>query len=187
MNLPRTPSPPTPPADSSSHADDARALRALVLRLFDCWNRADAWAYAALFTEDSDYVAFDGTHLRGRQANARLHQALFAGFFLRGSVLEGEVESIRFPAPGVAILHVSGGVRLRWQSRARADRRSRQTLVALQEDGAWAFTAFHNARIQKPPRLARWLERLAGGASRAARPLTSDARPSASPPSAGPA
>lgn len=43
----------------------------------NAWNSGDGEAYADLFAEDCDYVAFDGTHLSGRSANARHHQALF--------------------------------------------------------------------------------------------------------------
>jgi uncharacterized protein (TIGR02246 family) len=129
-------------------AADERILRERVHQMFDCWNRGDGHAYAAFYTEDSDYVAFDGRRLQGRSANAELHQALFDGFFLRGSRIEGDVDSVRFVTPDVAIVHSSGGVRLRWQKRLAPGRRSSQTLVAVRRDGDWRFAAFHNTRIQ---------------------------------------
>jgi hypothetical protein len=49
------------------HADET-AVRGLFQQLLDAWGRGDGAAYAALFTEDADYVAFDGSRTVGRQA-----------------------------------------------------------------------------------------------------------------------
>ncbi|QSQ21856.1 SgcJ/EcaC family oxidoreductase [Pyxidicoccus parkwayensis] len=127
---------------------DERLLRERVHHMFDAWNRGNGYEYASFYSEDCDYVAFDGRHLKGRRANAELHQELFDGFFLRGSRIEGDVESVRFVSPELAIVHAAGGVKLRWQKKLPHGRRSRQTLVAVKRDGAWEFTAFHNTRIQ---------------------------------------
>lgn len=130
-------------------AADEAAVRRLFRELIDCWARGDGHAYAALFTEDSDYIAFDGTHFRGRQANAVNHQKLF-NTFLKGSTLAGQrIDRLRFLTPDVALLHMTGTVKLRWQSRPAPGRRSIQTLVAVKESEQWLFAAFHNSRIQK--------------------------------------
>jgi uncharacterized protein (TIGR02246 family) len=63
--------------------DDEKAIRALLDRLYDAWARGDGEAYAACFAEESDYITFNGMHLRGRAENAELHGALFR------SVLKG--------------------------------------------------------------------------------------------------
>ncbi|WP_244221971.1 SgcJ/EcaC family oxidoreductase [Corallococcus exercitus] len=138
---------------------ETAAIRERLLRLYECWNQGDAQAYAACFTEDVDYVAFDGSHIRGRQANAEAHQALFDGV-LRGSTLDGEVKSLRFLAPDVALIHTEGVVKLRWQRKAPKGRRSIQTTVAVKREGVWYFTAFQNTRIQPPNAFARLMQRL---------------------------
>ena len=53
---------------SDARADDAREIAGIATAMAQAWNGGDGAAYAALFTEDCDYVAFDGTHLKGRQA-----------------------------------------------------------------------------------------------------------------------
>ncbi|WP_158616709.1 SgcJ/EcaC family oxidoreductase [Corallococcus sp. CA054B] len=106
-----------------------------------------------------DYVAFDGSHIQGRQANAEAHQALFDGV-LRGSQLDGEVKSLRFLAPDVALIHTEGVIKLRWQRKAPKGRRSIQTMVAVKREGVWFFTAFQNTRIQPPNAFARFMLRL---------------------------
>jgi uncharacterized protein (TIGR02246 family) len=44
---------------------DEQEIRELIARLADSWARGDAQAYGAEFTDDCDYVAFDGTCYRG--------------------------------------------------------------------------------------------------------------------------
>ncbi|RKH39702.1 SgcJ/EcaC family oxidoreductase [Corallococcus sp. AB050B] len=142
-----------------SPTTEAAAIRERMHRLYECWNQGDAQAYAACFTADVDYVAFDGSHIQGRQANAEAHQALFDGV-LRGSTLDGEVKSVRFLAPDVALIHTEGVIKLRWQRKAPKGRSSIQTMVAMKRDGVWSFTAFQNTRIQPPNFFARWMLRL---------------------------
>ncbi|NOK08494.1 SgcJ/EcaC family oxidoreductase [Corallococcus exercitus] len=138
---------------------EVAAIHAHFQRMFDCWRRGDAQAYADCFTEDMDYVVFDGSHLKGRKANAEAHQALFDGV-LRGSVPEGKVTSLRFLGPDVALIHAVGAIKLRWQRKANASRQSIQTLVAVKREGAWSFSAFQNTRIQPPNAFARLMLRL---------------------------
>lgn len=133
------------PLDRSA---DTRAITELTHRLAESWNRHDGAAYASSFTPDSDYVAFDGTHLRGREANARHHQQLF-DTVLRGSrlVFEGE-PVIRFIGPDTAVMHAMGSVVMPWQQGVRARRRSKQTFVLVRTPAGWQVTAFHNTRCR---------------------------------------
>jgi uncharacterized protein (TIGR02246 family) len=132
------------------HAEYEAASRDAIVdlthRMEHAWNTADGNAYASSFTEDSDYIAFDGTHLRGRAANARHHQQLF-DTVLAGSRLVFESEPVvRFLSEDVAIVHAMGSVLLPWQSHVTRKRRSNQTLVAVRRPEGWRFTAFHNTR-----------------------------------------
>lgn len=49
-------------------ADDA-ALSNLYQHLLEGWNRGSGEVFAAPFTEDADFVAFDGTYIKGRTAH----------------------------------------------------------------------------------------------------------------------
>ncbi len=134
---------------SSTTKSDEATIRQLFQNLVSSWNRGDGGAYAAQFTEDSDYIAFDGTHFKGRKANAENHQKLF-DTFLKGSTLEEQrITDLRFLSPDVALLHMVGTVKLRWQKKPAPGRLSVQTLVAVKQNGEWKFAAFHNSRIQK--------------------------------------
>lgn len=125
-------------------------MRAHVLRTWDAWTRNDARAYAALFAADVDYVAFDGSIVRGRAANAALHAGLFTSV-LRATALRGQIEDVRFVAPGVAVAHAVGAVVWPWQPGLPADRLSRQTYVLVREGAGWTITAFHNTRVRPTP------------------------------------
>ena len=169
-----------------------RSTDAAVHELFDrmcaAWTAGDAVAYGACFTEDSDYVSYDGTHARGRPAMVANHDRLFRGV-LSGSALVGRVESIRRLRPDVAVLHATGSVLVPWRSRLPARRLSRQTLVAVREDGGWRIAALHNGRVRPvtipepdsvPSRMSRAMTTAARtlGVGRPGQPSVSRARTS---------
>lgn len=85
-------------------AEDENAIRSVLVRLGDAWASSDGDAYAACFAEDSDYITFNGMHLRGRAANAKLHSALFRGV-LKNTKLSAEIERLELLASGVALVH----------------------------------------------------------------------------------
>lgn len=133
----------------STSAMSAEApIQALFQQLLLAWNRGDGTAYGELFTEDADYITFDGTHVKGREDIARSHQQLF-DTHLKGSRLVGRVKDVRFLSPTVALVHATGGTIMAGKSTPSAERDSIQTLVAIQREGEWLFTAFHNNR-QRP-------------------------------------
>ncbi len=133
----------TPAAPPTGQASIEELFRGLT----ESWTRSDANAYGALFSEDADYVAFDGSHQRGRPAITQAHRALFEGP-LRGSRLEGTLTDLRFLTPDVAVLHALGNTALAWQRRFNPRRRSIQTYVAQRVSGEWRFVAFHNTRVR---------------------------------------
>jgi uncharacterized protein (TIGR02246 family) len=135
---------PTDP--EAAPGQDALEIRALVDRMFDSWGRGDAATYHADFTDDADYVSFDGSR-RSKADSIASHENLFRTV-LYGSRLDGEVESIRFVTPDVAVVHLTGSVVEGWRQRMRRRRLSRQTMVVVRRDGRWQVTAFHNTRVR---------------------------------------
>ena len=126
---------------------DEQEIRELMDRLSDSWARGDAQAYGAEFTEDCDYVAFDGTRFRG-PTEPQTHLAHLFDTVLKDSRLEGEAESVRFVTPDAAVVHWTGSVAYPWQERVKRRRLSRQTLVMVRRDGRWLATAFQNTRVK---------------------------------------
>lgn len=145
--------------DVNYSADEA-AIRDLFRRLLDAWGRGDGHAYGALFTEDADYVAFDGSHTKGRREIASSHQQLFDKF-LKGTRLTGRITGVKFLNPDVALVHTLGSTVMRGKTKPSPERDSIQTLVATRSDGEWRFAAFHNTRVRpmgrNPATLMIWV------------------------------
>ena len=111
------------------------------------WNAGSGAAFAAPFAEDGDLVAFDGTHFKGRQAIIDFQQPLFDRW-LKGTRLVGEVQSVRFLNPDVAVMHAIGGTVMRGKAKPNPARDSIQTLVAVRSAGTWQLAAFQNTRLR---------------------------------------
>ncbi|WP_437675490.1 SgcJ/EcaC family oxidoreductase [Sorangium sp. So ce131] len=130
---------------------DEAAIRRMFEALCEAWAREGASAVDAFYTPDSDYVTFDGSWLRGREANRRVHEELFAGV-LAGTRLVGEIEGVRFLGPDAAVVVSTGAVLWPWQRTAPAARRSRQTVVVVRgDDGRWRVASFQNTRVRPLP------------------------------------
>ncbi len=126
---------------------DERAVSELFERLLADWARGDGASYGSRFTEDADYVAFDGTRTSGRAEISASHQELFDRW-LKGSRLTGRILGIKFLSPDVALVHATGGTVMRGKTGPSPERDSIQTLVAVRNDRGWRFAAFHNSRVR---------------------------------------
>ncbi|MGI9057345.1 MAG: SgcJ/EcaC family oxidoreductase [Ktedonobacteraceae bacterium] len=125
-------------------ADEA-AIRTLCQQLNEAWGDADT--FAAAFTEDADYITFDGTSTKGRTAIAQVHRPLFEGF-MKGSRLTGQTPTVRLLAPDIALVHSMGAVIQRHQKQPSRRSLSVQTMVAVKQEDHWLFTAFQNTRYR---------------------------------------
>ena len=123
---------------------DRVAIQALLNRLYEAWADGDGRAYANCFTECSDYVAFNGIHLRGRDENARMHDALLRNV-LKDTRLSAQTESIDLLASGVALVHTSGAGPVRNGS-ANSKVKSVQTFVLVRGADGWRIRSFQNTR-----------------------------------------
>ena len=74
--------------------DDEAAIRTLYQQMIGGWNKGSGQAFAATYTDDSDFIGFDGTYMKGRQQIASFHQMLFDKF-LKGSRLIGQEQAIQ--------------------------------------------------------------------------------------------
>lgn len=140
---------------------DEPAERGAILKLGQAlqgaWNRGDAAGYASLFTDDADFVAWNGSYGRGRQAIADAHRPLFEGP-LAGSrmVLVGDgtqsapPESLRFVRADVAIMVISGAVTRAGEAATGASHQSVQTFVLTKNADCWRVAAFQNTRVLAP-------------------------------------
>jgi uncharacterized protein (TIGR02246 family) len=126
---------------------DEAAIRSLYQQMLEGWNKGSGEAFAAPFTEEADFIAFDGTRFKGRQEIALSHQPLFDKW-LKGSRLVEYAMNVRLLSPDTALLHAVGGTVMSGQTEPSPERDSIQTLVAVKRGGKWWLTAFQNTRIR---------------------------------------
>ena len=88
---------------NASVADEA-AIAAIMTALADAWNIHDAKTYAALFTEESDFVNVMELWMQGKTEIERGHTQVFATF-LSESYLTIKDTQIKFLQPDVATVH----------------------------------------------------------------------------------
>lgn len=91
---------------SAVTADDESGIRQVQVAQADAWNKHDAAAYSALFTEDGDCVNVLGWWWRGRAEIQSKLTAAFA-FVFHGSQLTITDTSVRLLSPTIAVAHVS--------------------------------------------------------------------------------
>jgi len=128
-----------------SEAADEDAIRGIHRRMIDAWNAGDGAAFAAPFTDDADFVAWEGTHLKGRQELAVFTQQIF-DTVVKGSRLEGEVKFVRFLSPVLAVMHSVVRVTRHGQTKASPGRDSMELTVVTKRDGEWRGEGLMNAR-----------------------------------------
>ena len=113
--------------------------------MIDAWNARDAVAFDAPFTDEANFVAFEGTHLKGRREITAFHQQIF-DTVVKGTRLEGEVKFVRFLSAAHAVIYAGIGVTLRGQTEASPSRDSMQLTVVTKRDGEWRSEGLMNAR-----------------------------------------
>jgi len=134
--------------NSKDRNADEKALHDLFQEQQEGWNQGDGQAFAASFTEDADYIVWNGTYLKGRQTIAAAHQQLFDTRY-QGSRLEGFIKHIRFLSDDIALLHLHGRPQIPDQAVPAPEQYSIQTLVGIRQADGWRFTSFQNTLIQQ--------------------------------------
>jgi uncharacterized protein (TIGR02246 family) len=122
---------------------DQEAIRSIHCGMIDAWNASDAAAFIAPFSENADFVAFEGTHLKGREQMLAFHQRIF-DTVIKGSRMAGEVKFVHFLNPAVAAMHSTVTYALRDQIGASRARDSMQLTEVTKRDGEWRAEALMN-------------------------------------------
>ncbi|MGW6378570.1 SgcJ/EcaC family oxidoreductase [Rhodococcus sp. NPDC055112] len=133
----------TPDGGSNS---DLLGVCATLSAMTAAWDRNDADAYGAVFTENASYTTFIGTHYQGRGDLTAAHRALFAGF-LKDTKLADSYLGARFYGGNVAIVTSRGD---RYENDRPDELSKTQTYTLVRElDGQWRIASFHNTQRQR--------------------------------------
>ena len=118
--------------------EDSEAIKTLVGQYAAARESRDPQAIRKLFTDDADQLVSSGTWRRGREA---LVDGMLGSSRRNPGSRTLAVETVRFPAPGVAVAdarYIIAG------SDGAADRRMWSTFVCLRTDDGWRIAAIRN-------------------------------------------
>ena len=119
------------PGGTKRAADEA-AIRKTAADFIKAVEKGDAKAVGAFWTEEGEYIADDGTTIRGRPAiEAAYSKALASQKHLK---VEVTVESIRFPSKDTAI---EEGYAKRYHGDSEQPTTSRYSVLHVREGGHW--------------------------------------------------
>src|SRR5687768_14916513 len=100
------------------------AVRNTVTRMGQMFTNPTYGLFQELFTEDCDYITFDGQRLKGIQENYETHLRLSSLWVFKGVRLIGELISLKFVNENTAIVISKGALVFRWQKKASTSRMS---------------------------------------------------------------
>ena len=130
---------------SDDKSTDETAIRAQVEQMMKGWNTKNGADFAKPFAEDADYVVINGMQIKGRNEIAKGHQGIFDTIF-KNTTLTLSADSIRFLRPDVAVVHVSGSLKIAGNDSRPSN--ARMTLVMTKANGRWEIAAFQNTPVQ---------------------------------------
>lgn len=111
--------------------------------------QSDPDGFASLLTEDGVVVNAVGRRVEGREAmRAAMTEALRTSLAQVRTRLE--VRTIRFPAPGMAIVGAIKHVDTEGSSHASAGSDVQVSIVLVQRQGAWKAALIHNTLVRGP-------------------------------------
>ena len=133
------------PAAAADNANDEAALKKRAEAFIAAFDKGDAKAVAAFWTEDGDYVDETGRQMKGR---AEIEKA-FTEFFAENKGLKVQIhtESLRFVTPDVA---VEDGVTSVAEPDGGPPSRTRYTVVHVKKDGQWLLSSVRDAPYAPP-------------------------------------
>ena len=131
--------------DQTTTTADESAIRTFHHQMIEAWNRGSGEDFAAPFREATDFIAFEGTHLKGRKEIAEFNQQAF-DTVVKGTRLEGEVNFVHFLNSQLALMSGVVRVMLPGQPKTSPSRDSMQLFVVMKHDEDWRIEGLLNAR-----------------------------------------
>ncbi len=134
-----------PPKKADEKADEEQAVRDACRATVEAFNRQDAKAAGAMFTEDATYIDEDGVLYAGRKEIVEEFKAYFANN--AGRKLSIHVEAIHFAAPDVAVLD---GISEVDPPPEGAPVAGRYSAVRVKRGGKWLVAAIRETAVEVP-------------------------------------
>ncbi len=126
---------------TSSSTDDEAAVKAVVKSYLDARVKRDAQALGALFVDDADQLVSSGEWRRGRD---ELVKGTLASSDRTAGTRTIAIQTIRFPAPGVALADGP------YEIEGSQARRMWTAFILVKQAGAWKIAAIRNMLPSAP-------------------------------------
>ena len=123
------------------------AMSAIPAGLAEAWNDGDATAFAADFSDDAKFIAFEGTILNGPGEITAFHQPIFDTFLKGSRIVDSEVVFAREIEPGFGVVHNRIRVIMPGETAPLPSRDSMQLIVVRLRGDHWEAVALQNSRI----------------------------------------
>ena len=126
-------------------------------QLLDAWNKRDAEAFAALFSEDGSSVGFDGSPMNGQAEIASTLRAIFENHPTAAYV--AKVREVRALGPGVVLIRSVVGMVPPGKDEVNPATNAIQSLVTVEKGPDVKIALLHNtpAAFHGRPELAEQL------------------------------
>ena len=144
----------TPSIGSTVSAADEAAIRAILDRQTDAWNKHDMDAFVADATPDLDWINVVGMHWMGRETVLKAHANLHTGMFANSRMLTPEITMMREIAPNVIVeTHINRieGAGATPSGALYPDSGNLLTLVFVKTPAGWRIAHAHNTTIAHQP------------------------------------
>jgi uncharacterized protein (TIGR02246 family) len=125
-----------PSASSAGNSEEEKAIRSAIASFAEAFQKGDAKAIAALFTDDGEAVDAEGGTIQGKEAIAEHYSARFSAS--PGDKMETTVEAIKFLAPGVAR---ETGVAKHTPSGGDTPTTRRYSAIHVKQGGSWLLAS----------------------------------------------
>lgn len=122
--------------------DEQQQVVTTYRRLLEAWNRRDAGAFAALFSESGTAVGFDGSQMNGRAEIEATLRAIFADHQTASYV--AKIREVRPLGPGVTLLRAVVGMIPPGMAELNPAVNAVQSLVTVTEAGRPRIALVHN-------------------------------------------
>jgi uncharacterized protein (TIGR02246 family) len=141
-------------AEPLDKTKEEAALQKNAEAFVEAFNKGDAKAAAAFFTEDGDIIDQDGRQIKGRKAIEKTYTKVFAG--AKGAKLFIKITSLRVASPNLAL---EDGLTEVVPGDGGPPSAARYSVVHVKQDGEWRMESVREA-IAVPPNNTGHLEGL---------------------------
>lgn len=129
----------------SDHLEDEKAIRQVVQNIEDAWAAGDGKKFADNFTDDVDFMVWNGLEIHGREENIKGHQEIFDTFY-KGTKIRSEIRKIRFLSDDIAVVHAQSEM-FRDGRKVKDVPKVVPLMILQKQEGKWKVVVFQNTPI----------------------------------------